>query len=343
MIRRMLPILLAGAFLTGCSMPGKTVRQNRYQATFLDLFDTVTTVVGYAESEEAFAKVSREIHNELQEYHELFDIYHDYEGINNIKTINDHAGDTPVQVDERIIELLQDCKKYYRMTDGKVNAAMGSVLSLWHETREEGILHPEHAKIPEIEELHEANKHVAMDTVLIDEEASTVYLADAKQRLDVGAIAKGWAVERVRKSAPSGYLISVGGNVCATGPKPNKEEAWVVGIESPEKEEEQYLHTLYLSEGCVVTSGDYQRYYTVDGKTYHHIIDPDTLLPAAYWRSVSIVCDDSGLADALSTALFNLPLEAGQRLVEKFDACAMWVDLEGNIYYSPGFEKQIRT
>ena len=103
------------------------------------------------------------------------------------------------------------------------------------------------------------------------------------------------------------------------------------------------LHTLYLSTGSVVTSGDYQRCFVVDGVLYHHIIDPETLYPSGYWSSVSIVCDDSGLADALSTALFLLPQAEGQELLDKTGAVAMWVDNDGNVYYSPGFEELIRT
>jgi thiamine biosynthesis lipoprotein len=93
----------------------------------------------------------------------------------------------------------------------------------------------------------------------------------------------------------------------------------------------------------VVTSGDYQRAYMVDGNLYHHIIDPDTLYPSRYWRSVSILCSDSGLADALSTALFLLPMEEGQALLDKCGAEALWVDAEGALYYSPGFRQHIRT
>ena len=116
----------------------------------------------------------------------------------------------------------------------------------------------------------------------------------------------------------------------------------MVGVTDPEGGA-GYLHTLYLSKGSVVTSGDYQRYYTVAGPQYHHIIDPATRYPSAYWCSVTILCADSGLADALSTALFVLPREAGQALLNQCGAEAMWVDTEGNFFYSPGFENNIRN
>ena len=100
---------------------------------------------------------------------------------------------------------------------------------------------------------------------------------------------------------------------------------------------------IYVTGGSVVTSGDYQRTYVVDGKPYHHIIDPETLYPGEYWRSVTIVCADSGTADALSTALFLLSQSEGQILLDRYDAEAMWVGAGGEILYSDGFEKLIRT
>ena len=178
--------------------------------------------------------------------------------------------------------------------------------------------------------------------VVIDEAASTVYISDPDVRLDVGAVAKGWSTQRVAENAPAGLLLSVGGNVCATGPKDDNGTPWVVGIQDPNGGD-QYLHTLYLTKGSLVTSGDYQRAYVVDGELYHHIIDPNTLYPSTLWRSVTILCDDSGLADALSTALFLLPLEEGQLLLEKTGAQAMWVNRAGEQFYSPGFQDNIRT
>lgn len=308
----------------------------KYQVTYLDVFDTVTQVTGIAASEDAFNDQAAVIHDSLREYHRLFDIYNDYEGLNNLKTVNDNAGIAPVKVDPRIIALLLDCREYYDLTGGRVNVAMGSVLSLWHEARSAGLDDPENAKLPDMAALETAAKHTSWDSVVIDKTAGTVYLSDPGQRLDVGAVAKGWAVQRVADMLPSGYLISLGGNVCATGPKDEKGTAWNVAVNNPDGGD--YLRTLPLIKGSAVTSGDYQRYYTVDGVDYHHIIDPDTGMPGRYWRSVTILCDDSGLADALSTALFLLPREDGQALLDKCNAEAMWVDADGEIWYSPGFD-----
>lgn len=332
-------LVLMALLLGGCASLGKP-EKTQYNATFLTLFDTVTTIVGHAESEEAFTQTAQRIHDDLEVYHRLFDIYHDYEGINNLKTVNDQAGIAPVKVDRAIIDLLTDCREFYDLTDGRVNVAMGSILSLWHEARSRGISDPAHADLPDAEALKQAAEHIRLEQIVIDEAASTVYIPDPEMSLDVGAVAKGWATQRAAENAPAGMLISVGGNVCATGPKQG-EHPWVIGIQNPEGGE--YLHTIYVEGGCVVTSGDYQRTYTVDGKKYHHIIDPDTRMPASYWRSVSIVCKDSALADALSTALFLLPLEQGRALAEKCGADVLWIDAEGNEFTTSGFESIIRT
>ncbi len=316
--------------------------QKQYNATFLTLFDTVTTVVGRDASKEAFEEKAQAVHDGLLRYHRLFDIYNSYPGMTNLKDVNEQAGTAPVQVEGAIIALLLDCKEYYELTGGRVNVAMGSVLSLWHTARTDGINDPVHAALPDGAALAEAAKHCRMEDVIIDEAASTVFFADPLLRLDVGAIAKGWAAQQVAQNTPSGMIISVGGNVCATGPKDEAGTPWVVGIQNPDGSD-NYLHTIYVREGCVVTSGDYQRTYMVDGTLYHHIIDPDTLYPGVYWRSVSVLCTDSALADALSTALFLLPLEEGMALAERCGAQAMWLDGAGETYYTPGFEALIRT
>ena len=332
-------LLILSLCLSGCA---QEPQQKQYTATFLTLFDTVTTVVGKAETEEAFKAKAQSVHDALLKYHQLFDIYNNYEGINNLKTINDQAGIAPVKVDPEIIALLKDCKAYYEATGGAVNVAMGSVLYLWHEARNQGINDPVNAALPDAEALQEAAQHRDISAIVIDEGASTVYLEDPAMRLDVGAVAKGWSAQRVSEIAPEGLLISVGGNVCATGPKDAQGTSWVVGVQDPQGGD-TYLHTLYLTRGSIVTSGDYQRAYVVDNKIYHHIIDPNTLYPGTLWRAVTVVCADSGLADALSTALFLLPQAEGEKLLDAFQTEAMWVAGDGTITYSPGFASLIRT
>ena len=325
--------LLVCILLAGC-MPLSS-GPTKYSITYLDLFDTVTTVVGVSGTQEEFGQQAQKIYEQLLNYHRLFDIYRTYEGINNLKTVNDQAGVGPVTVDPAIIALLQSCKEYYSLSKGKVNAAMGSVLTLWHEARTQGLQDPSKAQLPDKNALEQAAGHTDLDRVVIDETASTVFITDPELSLDVGAIAKGWAVQKVAENAPKGMLISVGGNVYATGPKDPEGTAWTIGIQSPDGGD--FLHTIALTTGAVVTSGDYQRVYTVDGKKYHHIIDPATNDPADRWRSITVVCPDSALADALSTALFLLPLEEGQALAESCGAQAYWLDSDGKEYMTDGF------
>ena len=171
-------------------------------------------------------------------------------------------------------------------------------------------------------------------------------------RLDVGSVGKGYAVEQACLAAQERGMVSlslsVGGNLRSVGTKP-RGESWESGIVSPWDDSLLYgsgsslLAAVNSTDLAVVTSGDYQRYYIVDGVRYHHIIDPDTRMPARYWRAVTILCPDSGLADCLSTALFLMDQEQGQALLDEAGAQALWVGLDGTLYYSPGFQDYIRT
>lgn len=312
----------------------------QYKAGYLDVFDTVTEFIGYGETQEEFKDKANHLNEELIVYHKLYDIYNEYEGVNNLRTINQNAGISPVVVDTKIIDLLKFSKDLYSKTNGKINIAMGSVLSIWHKYRSYG------KELPPMEDLQEAAKHCDINHVIIDEVASTVYLADPEMSLDVGSIGKGYAVQMVAEYAREcGYqnmVINCGGNVAAIGTKASGEN-WKFGIQNPDLESSNnLLKTVSITNQCLVTSGDYQRFYVVDGVEYCHIIDPDTLMPADYFSGVSIICDNSGLADALSTALFNMPYEDGLVLINSIEnAEAIWVYEDGTIKYSENFEDYI--
>lgn len=344
-------VILAVIILIGCLTAGKYMgagsRENgtveRYTATFFDVFNTQTVITGYNTSEEEFNIQVGKVMDRFREYHKLYDIYESYDGINNIKTINDNAGIAPIVVDKEIIDLLRLCKEMYESTGGKVNAGMGSVLTIWHKYREKGEADPEQAELPEMKELEQAAKHMDLDHLIIDEEASTVFLEDPEMSLDVGGIGKGYAVQKTaeyaREIGISHMLLNVGGNICSIGGKADGTD-WKIGIMNPDLEsKEAYSETVLLSDYSVVTSGNYQRYYMVDGKRYCHIINPDTLMPADQVASVSIICEDSGMGDALSTAVFIMSLEEGLSFIHEMeDVEAMWIMEDGDIIYSEGFK-----
>lgn len=334
-MKRLLWLIGVLLLLSGCG-----TGMQRYEATYWDVFDTVTTVTGYAAGQAEFDAAAREIHDALLEYHRLYNIYESYDGLRNLKTVNDQAGIGPVPVDERILSLLQFAQTAWTETGSRVNAAMGSVLALWHDAREQALADPDRAALPDRSALEAAALHTDLSALELDLEAGTAFLTDPDMALDVGALAKGYAVEQVAAAAPDHFLISVGGNVCATGPKPDG-TPWTVAVENPDGGD--FLKLLYAEDRSVVTSGDYQRYFELDGVRYHHIIDPDTLEPAAYWRSVTVVAESSAAADCLSTALFTLSQAEGQRLLDQWGAEALWIGRDGAQVMSPGFSAYLAS
>lgn len=336
-------VLLCMLF-SSCSVKGQ---KTKYTAYCTDYFDTVITVVGYEETKGEFDAVANDIFRELGSYHALYTVYDAYDGMENLYTVNEtqNGAHRTVTVDERIIDLLLYAKEMYAQTNGKVNIAMGSVLSIWHSYRTQGKEDPKEAVLPPMTELQAAAEHTDISHLVIDKEAMTVTLTDPDMKLDVGAIAKGYATERVARLLEQrgldGYILNVGGNIRAIGTKPGGEK-WSVGIEDPVGEE--YLAHLSLAGGySVTTSGSYQRYYEVDGVRYHHIIDPDTLLSAEGFLSVSVICTDAGYGDALSTALFCMPQAEGLRWIETLpDVEAMWLSENWERTVSSGWNDHLK-
>ena len=313
----------------------------KYTEYSFDYFDTVTTVSGYASTRAEFDEAVSLVMSELDVYHKLYDIYNEYDGINNLYTVNrvtDGAHER-VKVDRRIIDLLEFSLEMHRLTDGRCNVAMGSVLSIWHAYREAG------EAVPPTQLLSGAAEHCDVNDLIIYRDSDEVYISDPDMTLDVGAVAKGYATEQIAKlleeKGYTGYVLNVGGNVRCVGAQ-NDGSPWTVGVESAD-EGAPYVAMLSLESESLVTSGNYQRFYTVDGVRYHHIIDPDTLFPSDRYVSVSVLSADSGICDALSTALFSMDTEAGMALLEGLDgACAIWVKADGSVTYSTGIEKYLK-
>lgn len=311
---------------------------------YFSYFDTVSYVYSYAgDSAEQFERRSAEVSRILGEYHEFFDIYHEYSGKNNLCTVNRLAGGESVAVDEKLTDFLVYARELYGLTGGEMNPMLGAVLSIWHDCREEASSDPASARVPTDEELAEAAKHTDFSLLEIDEENNTVRISDGSASIDVGALGKGYAVEMaaqwLEEDGAEGYVLNVGGNIRIIGTKPDG-SSWVTGIRDPDNDSEFALRLTIADTSCV-TSGSYERYYTVDGVRYHHIIDRDTLYPAEYFDSVTIVTKHSGLADALSTALFCMPYEDGLALADELGVDVLWIFRDGELKYTSGLEERI--
>jgi len=326
--------------LAGCTR--QETELQKFTASTLDAgFDTFVSLVGYAKNQKEFDQYFALMKERFIHYNQLFDKYNTYEGINNIKTINDNAGKNAVEVDPEIIEMLLLAKEYHALTNGKFDITMGATMKIWHDYREKGQSLNEigdyNPPVPTKKELQESSKYSGWQYIEIDQEKNTVYITNEKVSLDVGGIAKGFATEKVaiflEEIGLTSGAVNGGGNIRIIGNKADGTD-WTIGITSPDDPSGNSVATFINTKGnrSYVTSGDYQRYYISNNILYGHIIDPDTLYPASHFRSVTVVSIDSGKADILSTALFVLSYEEGVEYIKQYNLAhpddqigAVWV------------------
>ncbi len=322
--------------LGGCKKEDETY--TLLNKTNLDCgFDTLCRLDAYVKDEAEFDTYYEKMVALFSYYNDLFDIYNDYEGLNNLKTINDNAGIAPVSVDPLIIEMIDLAKELNDLSEGAFDITDGAILKVWHEYRDRGKIennNGNYGAIPSQDELDAKEDLHGFEYIEIDRENNTVFISDPDVSLDVGGIAKGFAAEKVAQELEAIGLkygsVNAGGNQRLIGTKPDG-TGFNVGIQDPRG---NGLIAVVNDQSAVsvVTSGDYQNYYIGQGDIrYAHIIDPKTNWPATYYYSVSVVCKDSGLADCLSTAFFVLDYEDGLELIEKVntrydqDIIVVWV------------------
>ena len=302
-----------------------------FTAAFFDFFDTVIFLRLFSNSQDEFDAKSEAIYNELKRLHILFDIFNEYEGINNIATINRHAGIEPVTACEALLSLIEEGLKAYRHSDGAVNIAMGPILRLWHDFLTGSANSP-----PSIEALEAAEQLSNINDVIIAD--NQVFLARFGMSLDVGALAKGVALERAVAVAEDfdviSGIISIGGDMALIGRPLDGRASWTVGIENPEG---GIFGTKRLDSTSVASSGNYQRFVMYNENRYHHIIDPFTLKPTGQFSSLTIVHPSPMVAEFLSTAAFVMPFEDGIQLVTAMGAEALWILPDGSYKHTNGF------
>lgn len=373
LLRRFLPILLCMAFLpasTGCTSGTTTVTTpavqgqygtyKRFSKDIVGLFNTVISIIGYSETQADFDKYSVMAEARFTELHQLFDIYNAYDGITNLYSVNMAAGGAPLAVSPEIIDLLAFCQDAVKTVGNRVDITLGAMLAIWSDYRDAGRANPAGAALPPMESLRAAAKLSGMDALEVDRTAGTVRLAKAGMRIDVGAVAKGFAtgiVERELSAVGWGsFLISNGASSISLHGRPFQDgkETWSIGIQNPSallpepgqatSGQENYLAVAQLIDRSIGNSGDYQNYYVVNGVCYNHLIDPDTLMPATTYRGVSVFTDDCAMADLLSSTLFLLPYAEGRALIESLAGVdAIWIYTGGRVEMTPGISAALST
>jgi thiamine biosynthesis lipoprotein len=226
--------------------------------------------------------------------------------------------------DKYLIEQVTVAQDVFEKSNGAYSHALGELIALWN-------IGFDGARIPDSDELADAVKN-AKETCTHIKDGKLVLEGNGKVHL--GSITKGYALDKVKeilkKENVSGATVSVGGSVMFYGKHPEK-EYWTCAIRDPFNES-GYIGTFKIKEGCVSTSGTYERYFEEDGTRYHHILDAKNGYPAETGlESVTVICENGALSDALSTACFVLGMEEGKQLLSKYGAKGVFIEENGNI------------
>lgn len=227
--------------------------------------------------------------------------------------INRNAGIAPVQVDQELYDLIFRAQKVAKLTQGAFDISFASMDKIW---RFDGSL----TNLPDDTLIAEARQFINWQDIVLDADAKTVFLRKAGMKIGFGAIGKGYAANRAKNlmqaiSGVTGGLVNASGDLISWGQAPTA-EGWTIKIANP-NHKDQAIAWLQIGDLAVVTSGDYERYLEFDGKRYAHIIDPRTGYPTTGIKSVTVICPDAELADALATSIFVLGTDAGLQLINQ--------------------------
>lgn len=315
--------------------------QEKFSNSFFS-FDTYVQLDGYTNNKSEFDKYYDQAQSEFKKYHELFDAYNNYTNLNNIKTINDNAGKKPVKIDAEIYDVLKRSKEEYDKLYKKNNILLAPIVQQYKKVTED---YNDGKKVehPDMKKLKELNKCTSMSYLKLMDN-NEVYLTKSCAMLDVGSVAKGYTTDivagKLEKAGLKSGILNAGGNVAVIGEKPDG-AAFKIGIADPHNDND-YVAIVDVKNTNVVTSGDYRRYYEIDGVKYNHIIDPDTLRPADKYLSVSIVIDDGFLADYLTTELFMLDEKTIEKVAKDYNFEYVIIHKDNKITYSEGLKDEIK-
>lgn len=323
------PVIFYLIFIPSCTLNKQSVYKK--SRALMDTFVTITVV---SDSEAHAESAIDQAFTSIQHFSDMIDFFSEK---SELSQINRNAGIKAVTVSPDTLAVINIALQVAEKSGGAFDPTMGPVVKLWDF----------YAKAkPSDERIMEKLPLVDYRDVLVDNKKSTVFLKISGMSLDLGGIAKGYAADLASDSlAKSGIragLIAAAGDIRSFGVKPDG-KPWLIGIQNPRQKNsaDEIIGTIKLGNEAVSTSGDYQRYFILDGQRYHHLLDPGTGYPSYRCRSVSIIADKGVLADAFSTAIFILGPEKGLELARDEGIHAIIVDNEGTVLITAGLKGKV--
>lgn len=267
----------------------------------------------------------------IAEISRIEDLISEWLPSSQVSIINNKAGLTPVKVDKELFDLTFRSKKVSELTNGAFDISFASMDKIWHFDRSE-------QELPDSATVKKAAMNINWRNILLDTREQTVFLKERGMKIGFGAIGKGYAANRaksVMKLIPgvTGGLVNASGDLIAWG-QSNHKDGWNIQIADP-KDKNKTLGWIRLNDLSIVTSGDYEKYFTSKGIRYAHIINPKTGYPITTIKSATIICPDAELSDALATSVCVLGVEKGLELVNRLNGVeCLIVDANDNIFTS---------
>ncbi|HUT03915.1 MAG TPA: FAD:protein FMN transferase [bacterium] len=230
-----------------------------------------------------------------------------------VHRINDSAGRSKVLAPRSVISVLDSAARVSELSEGAFDVRIGAVSDLWD------FASLENPAPPDPQAIAREVRLVAGASVEFSATSGTVYLPTEGMRLDLGGIAKGYAIdvasEALRKAGILNFIVDAGGDMFVSGTRPNGRK-WRIGVRDPRRPGD-LMCTLLTTDRAIVTSGDYERFFIYEGRRYHHILDPATGYPASECQSVTVIAKEATVADALATAIFVMGPERGLQLADR--------------------------
>jgi thiamine biosynthesis lipoprotein len=293
---------------------------------------TVIEITLLTEDEETAQKAVLQAFQEIKRIEQLMS---PWIVTSDVSRLSRSAGKEWIKVSPETFEVIQTSQKISGLSEGAFDITIGPLIQLWRKARERGVPPPS-------EEVKKVLVLVNFRNLLIRPDGK-VFLKKEGMAIDLGGIAKGYAVDRALEILRSlGYknlIINAGGDLRTGGLK--NREPWSIGIQNP-RSAEKVIATISVSDSAIATSGDYQKFFFHQGKRYHHILNPKTGFPAEECQSVTILCKDGMTADGLATAVFVLGHKKGYALCQRLEGVKCFiVDREGRAVMTPGLKEWI--